>query len=91
MIVDTSQLRVDFGKCKTVLNNQQASFTIDTKENGGPNDIRVVITCKLIIKKQILFLFKKIFPAPSGHHVQPKIINTQTNLSRIEYTPTEIG
>ncbi|CAF0909290.1 unnamed protein product [Brachionus calyciflorus] len=73
VVIDTSQLTVDFHKCKSVLANQLCSFTIDTKESSGPNDIKVVIT------------------SPNGHHIQPKIINTQTNLCRIEYTPTEIG
>ena len=47
MSVDTSQLVVDFQRCKSVLLNQSTFFTIDTKDNSGQGDIKVVITSKI--------------------------------------------
>lgn len=39
-----SQLMVDFHKCKSVLVNQNCTFNIDTKDNSGQGDVKVVIT-----------------------------------------------
>lgn len=43
-MVDTSQLMVDFHKCKSVLVGHNCTFTIDTKDNNVQGDVKVVIT-----------------------------------------------
>ena len=48
--VDTSQLVVDFQRSKSVLLNQLTYFTVDTKDNSGQGDIKVVITSKMLFK-----------------------------------------
>ena len=55
MAVDTSQLVVDFQRCKSVLLNQLTFFTIDTKDNGGQGDVKVVITSGF---KSVYFFLK---------------------------------
>ena len=56
--VDTSQLVVDFQKCKSVLLNQLCQFTIDTKDNNGQGEIKVVITSKYLNKTFFYLEFK---------------------------------
>lgn len=45
-VIDTSQLMVDFHKCKSVLVNHNCVFVIDTKDNNVQGDVKVVITSK---------------------------------------------
>ena len=97
--VDTSQLVVDFQRCKSVLLNQLTFFTIDTKDNSGQGEVKVVITSEIYILCKRFFSSNKKYlkfiictnKDPSGTHIQPKSINSKNNVWRVEFNPIEIG